>query len=154
MMPYTNSPFTHNQSQKRCHQWLRARCHLWTWQFRPLLLILYDRIFDESNFNWVKNYRWQMAYMWWYRIYLRFFLDVKCRMVYNTLKQPAQVHRRQTMVSYKPLFRYCLEHDISKVECRRRCGISPNTWTKINRNEEVSMSILNKICFLLCILQT
>ena len=50
------------------------------------------------------------------------------------------------MVSYKPLFRYCLEHDISKTECRRRCGISPNTWTKINRNEDVSMSVLNKIC--------
>jgi len=50
------------------------------------------------------------------------------------------------MVSYKPLFRYCLEHDISKAECRRRCGISPNTWTKINRNEDVSMSVLNKIC--------
>jgi DNA-binding Xre family transcriptional regulator len=26
------------------------------------------------------------------------------------------------------------------------CGISPNTWTKINRNEEVSMPVLNKIC--------
>ena len=31
------------------------------------------------------------------------------------------------MVSYKPLFRYCLEHDISKADCRRMCGISPNT---------------------------
>ena len=50
------------------------------------------------------------------------------------------------MVSYKPLFRYCLEHDITKADCRRICGISPNTWTKINRNEEVSMTILNKIC--------
>ena len=50
------------------------------------------------------------------------------------------------MVSYKPLFRYCLEHDISKAQCRQICGISPNTWTKINRNEEVSMAILNKIC--------
>ena len=50
------------------------------------------------------------------------------------------------MVSYKPLFRYCLEHDISRADCRRMCGISPNTWTKINRNEEVSMAILNKIC--------
>ena len=50
------------------------------------------------------------------------------------------------MVSYKPLFRYCLEHDITKVQCRQMCGISPNTWTKINRNEEVSMTILNKIC--------
>lgn len=50
------------------------------------------------------------------------------------------------MVSYKPLFRYCLEHDISKIQCRKMCGISPNTWTKINRNEEVSMPVLNKIC--------
>ena len=50
------------------------------------------------------------------------------------------------MVSYKPLFRYCLEHDISRADCRKICGISPNTWTKINRNEEVSMAILNKIC--------
>lgn len=50
------------------------------------------------------------------------------------------------MVSYKPLFRYCLENDISKAQCRQICGISPNTWTKINRNEEVSMTILNKIC--------
>lgn len=50
------------------------------------------------------------------------------------------------MVSYKPLFRYMLEHDITPKECRERCKISPNTWTKLNRNEEVSMTILNKIC--------
>ena len=50
------------------------------------------------------------------------------------------------MVSYKPLFRYCLEHDISAADCRKMCGISPNTWTKINKNEEVSMTILNKLC--------
>ena len=39
------------------------------------------------------------------------------------------------MVSYKPLFRYMLEHDITPKECRERCKISPNTWTKLNRNE-------------------
>lgn len=50
------------------------------------------------------------------------------------------------MVSYKPLFHYCVEHNISKAKCRQICGISPNTWTKINRNEDVSMSILNRIC--------
>lgn len=50
------------------------------------------------------------------------------------------------MVSYKPLFRYCLEHDITHKQCREICKISPNTWTKINKNEEVSMTILNKIC--------
>lgn len=50
------------------------------------------------------------------------------------------------MVSYKPLFRYCLEHDIPKSKCREICGISKNTWTKINKNEEVSLTVLNKIC--------
>ena len=50
------------------------------------------------------------------------------------------------MVSYKPLFRYCLENNINAADCRKMCGISPNTWTKINKNEEVSMTILNKIC--------
>lgn len=50
------------------------------------------------------------------------------------------------MVSYKPLWRYCLEHDISKQQCREMCGISQNTWTKLNKGEEVSMAILNKIC--------
>lgn len=50
------------------------------------------------------------------------------------------------MVSYKPLWRYCLENDISKQQCREMCGISANTWTKLNKNEEVSMAILNRIC--------
>lgn len=50
------------------------------------------------------------------------------------------------MISYKPLFRYCVEHNISKAQCRQMCGISPNTWTKINKGEEVSVAVLNKIC--------
>ena len=50
------------------------------------------------------------------------------------------------MVSYKPLFRYCLEHDISMANCRKMCNISPNTWSKIYSGEEVSMKILNKLC--------
>ena len=50
------------------------------------------------------------------------------------------------MISYKPLFRFCVEHGIDKAECRKKCGISPNTWTKINQNKEVSLSVLTKIC--------
>lgn len=50
------------------------------------------------------------------------------------------------MISYKPLFRYCVEHNISKADCRKDCEISANTWTKINQDKEVSMSILTKIC--------
>ena len=50
------------------------------------------------------------------------------------------------MVSYKPLFRLLVEREMSKAELMRIANISPNTMTKIRRNEEVSMTILNKIC--------
>ena len=35
---------------------------------------------------------------------------------------------------------------MSKGDLRKAAGISPNTMTKLRKNEEVSMSILNKIC--------
>ena len=53
------------------------------------------------------------------------------------------------MVSYKPLFRLLVEREMSKAELMRIANISPNTMTKIRRSEEVSMTILNKICIAL-----
>ena len=50
------------------------------------------------------------------------------------------------MVSYKPLFRLLVDRNLSKADLRRLADISPNTMTKLRRGEEVSMSILNKIC--------
>lgn len=50
------------------------------------------------------------------------------------------------MVSYKPLWRLLVEREMSKGELRKLAGISPNTMTKIRKNEEVSMNVLNKIC--------
>ena len=50
------------------------------------------------------------------------------------------------MVSYKPLYRVLVERDMSKADLMKAAKISPNTMTKIRRNEEVSMTILNKIC--------
>ena len=50
------------------------------------------------------------------------------------------------MVSYKPLFKLLVDRNMSKADLRRRADISPNTMTKLRRGEEVSMSILNKIC--------
>ena len=50
------------------------------------------------------------------------------------------------MVSYKPLFRLLVDRDMSKADLMRAAHISPNTMTKIRKNEEVSMTILNKIC--------
>ena len=53
------------------------------------------------------------------------------------------------MVSYKPLYRLLVERDMSKADLMKAAKISPNTMTKIRRNEEVSMTILNKICIAL-----
>ena len=49
------------------------------------------------------------------------------------------------MVSYKPLFRLLVERDMSKADLMRAAKIAPNTMTKIRRNEEVSMTVLNTI---------
>lgn len=50
------------------------------------------------------------------------------------------------MVSYKPLFKLLVDRNMSKADLRRLADISPNTMTKLRRGEEVSMTILNKIC--------
>ncbi len=50
------------------------------------------------------------------------------------------------MISYKPLWRILVEREMSKSDLRKLIGISPNTMTKLRRNEEVAMSVLNKIC--------
>ena len=50
------------------------------------------------------------------------------------------------MVSYKPLWRLLVEREMSKGDLRKLAGIAPNTMTKMRKNEEVSMTVLNKIC--------
>ena len=50
------------------------------------------------------------------------------------------------MVSYKPLFKLLVDRDMSVSDLWKKAGISPNTMTKIRRSEEVSMTILTKIC--------
>ena len=35
---------------------------------------------------------------------------------------------------------------MTKAELRKITGISPNTMTKLTRNEDVSMTVINKIC--------
>ena len=50
------------------------------------------------------------------------------------------------MVSYRPLFILLATRGLSMADLRRLANISPNTMTKLRRGEEVSMTILNKIC--------
>lgn len=50
------------------------------------------------------------------------------------------------MISYKPLFKLLVERNMSKADLRKVANISPNTMTKLRKGEEVSMSVLTKIC--------
>lgn len=50
------------------------------------------------------------------------------------------------VVSYTKLWKLLIDKKMSKADLRRAAGISPNTMTKLNRDEEVSLSILCKIC--------
>ena len=49
-------------------------------------------------------------------------------------------------VSYKKLWIKLAEKEMSRVELRKKAEIAPNTMTKLNKNEYVAMSILDKIC--------
>lgn len=49
-------------------------------------------------------------------------------------------------VSYNKLWKLLVDKKMSKADLRRAAEISPNTMTKLRRDEEVSMSILKRIC--------
>ena len=49
-------------------------------------------------------------------------------------------------VSYKKLWVLLAQKEISKAELRKQLSLSPSTFTKLNRNEVVSFSVLIKIC--------
>ena len=49
-------------------------------------------------------------------------------------------------ISYKKLWKLLIDKDMTAVELREKTGIAPNTMTKLRRDEEVSMTVLSKIC--------
>ena len=49
-------------------------------------------------------------------------------------------------ISYKKLWKLLIDKDMTAVELREKTGIAPNTMTKLRRDEEVSLSVLVKIC--------
>ena len=49
-------------------------------------------------------------------------------------------------VSYNKLWKLLIDKKMSRAELRRAASISPNTMTKLTRDEEVSMAVLGRIC--------
>ena len=52
-------------------------------------------------------------------------------------------------VSYNKLWKLLIDKKMSSAEIRRKNGISPNTLTKLKKDEEVTLSVLGKICSVL-----
>lgn len=48
-------------------------------------------------------------------------------------------------VSYKKLWIMCAEREISKAELRKQAGLSSATFTKLRKNQEVTIAVMLKI---------
>ena len=48
-------------------------------------------------------------------------------------------------VSYKKMWVLCAEKEISKAELRRRAGLSSATFTKLRKNQEVTIVVMLKL---------
>ena len=49
-------------------------------------------------------------------------------------------------ISYKKLWVLLIERDITKVQMRRDLKIATGTMSKLNKGEEVALSVLLRIC--------
>ncbi|MBE5809690.1 MAG: helix-turn-helix transcriptional regulator [Clostridiales bacterium] len=49
-------------------------------------------------------------------------------------------------ISYNKLWKLLIDRKMSKADLRRISGVAPNTMTRLRRDEEVTLTVLFKIC--------
>ena len=49
-------------------------------------------------------------------------------------------------ILYNKLWKLLVDKKMSKADLRKAAGIAPNTMTRLRRDEEVTLSVLSKIC--------
>ena len=49
-------------------------------------------------------------------------------------------------ISYNKIWKLLVDKKMSKADLRKAAGIAPNTMTRLRRDEEVTLSVLNRIC--------
>ena len=54
-------------------------------------------------------------------------------------------------ISYNKLWKLLIDKKMSKADLRKAAGIAPNTMTRLRRDEEVTLSVLNRICIVLAV---
>lgn len=52
-------------------------------------------------------------------------------------------------ISYNKLWKLLVDKKMSKADLRKAAGIAPNTMTRLRRDEEVTLAVLNRICVVL-----
>ena len=48
-------------------------------------------------------------------------------------------------ISYNKLWKLLVDKKMSKADLRKAAGIAPNTMTRLRRDEEVTLAVLNRI---------
>ena len=49
-------------------------------------------------------------------------------------------------ISYNKLWKLLVDKKMSKADLCKAAGIAPNTMTRLRRDEEVTLTVLNRIC--------
>ena len=52
-------------------------------------------------------------------------------------------------ISYNRLWKLLVDRKMSKADLRKIAGIAPNTMTKLRRDQEVTLTVLGRICHVL-----
>jgi len=50
------------------------------------------------------------------------------------------------LISYNKLWKLLVDKKMSKADLRKAAGIAPNTMTRLRRDDEVTLTVLYKIC--------
>lgn len=71
--------------------------------------------------------------------------DLKQRIIVSI----SVVEGREMAISYNKIWKLLVDRKMSKADLRKAAGIAPNTMTRLRRDEEVTLTVLNKICAVL-----
>ena len=80
-----------------------------------------------------------------FRILLRNSLALQSKRAYNKIDICSR-RSNDMAISYNKLWKLLVDKKMSKADLRKAAGIAPNTMTRLRRDEEVTLTVLNKIC--------
>lgn len=80
-----------------------------------------------------------------FRIPMRNSLALQAKRAYNKVDICSR-RSNDMAISYNKLWKLLVDKKMSKADLRKAAGIAPNTMTRLRRDEEVTLTVLNKIC--------